>query len=370
MPCLALLPEHDVMATIQLFRTPSDPDASHQVSAPGGYEWWYFDAEDAEHDRQIVAIFLHGFVFHPGYLRAYHRYRRRPMRHPPPIPDQYPCAYFVVYERGRIVQQFMTQYAPGACAASTDAPRVCIGPNQMEWDGSGFDLRLRGAPWILTWQGPRLLSGQTLAGEFRFTPRLSHGPAERVFLSRALSGAEHHWVIAHPLCDVEGQLSLGGDQSLPFRGLGYHDHNYGSAPLGPGLRRWIWGRVLFEDTVHTFHFARAKDPNLADEVHLIAADATGMREVPIACVEADWARRTAMWLRYPDSVRFENALWLSKPRVIDSSPFYLRCTYDAACADRHGRAFCEIAYPHRLRWPVLGRMIEMSIDKRGVIPTG
>ena len=35
-------------------------------------------------------------------------------------------------------------------------------------------------------------------------------------------------------------------------------------------------------------------------------------------------------------------------------------------ADHGGTAFCEIAYPHRLRWPVLGRMIEMSIDKRGI----
>ena len=53
--------------------------------------------------------------------------------------------------------------------------------------------------------------------------------------------------------------------------------------------------------------------------------------------------------------------------MIDSSPFYLRIMYDASLRGTQcGRAFCEVAYPHRLRWPVLGRMIEMSIDKRAM----
>src|SRR4249920_3011226 len=89
------------MPTIPLFTPTPIPDAWHNVTAPGGYEWWYFDAEDVANDRQIVGILLDGFVFHPKYLRAYAWYRRFPTRIAPPLPRWFRCAYFVVYERGR-----------------------------------------------------------------------------------------------------------------------------------------------------------------------------------------------------------------------------------------------------------------------------
>jgi carotenoid 1,2-hydratase len=350
--------------TISLYqRNIQAPDAWRQVSSPGGYEWWYFYAEDVENDRQIVAILLEGFVFHPGYLRQYARYRRRPTRVPPPLPAQFPCAYFVVYEEGRIVKQFMTQYRTGALEARCDSPAVTVGPNSFKTNGSSLKLALSGTPWKLTFHGPVLLENEKLEAEFMFEPRLHHPPQERVFLSRALAGADHHWVIANPLCDVSGTIRMNG-RSIDFRGRGYHDHNYGTAPLGAGLKRWIWGRVLFDDLACTFHFAQARNPSLADEIHLIQADATGVREIAVAVVEGSWSGLTANLLRYPRELRFENALWLANARVIDSAPFYLRLMYEAQHDDRRGRAFCEIAYPHRLRWPVLGRMIEMSIDKR------
>jgi carotenoid 1,2-hydratase len=350
--------------TIPLYQQAvQSPDAWHRVRSPGGYEWWYFDAEDPQHDRQIVAILFQGFVFHPGYLRAYARYRRRPTRVAPPLPEQFPCAYFVVYEHGRIARQFMTQYPPGAFAARPDRPHVTVGPNTLCTDGQTLKLNLTGTPWELTFHGPVLLEDQQLQAELTFSPHLTAPAQERIFLSRELSGADHRWVIANPLCEVTGTICYDG-QSIAFRGRGYHDHNYGTAPLGPGLRRWIWGRVLFEDLACTFHLARARDSSLAEEVHVVQADATGMRELPVAVVEGNWSRRTATLLRYPPELRFENALWLSNARLIDSSPFYLRLMYDAQHDDRRGRAFCEIAYPQRLRWPVLGRMIEMSIDKQ------
>jgi hypothetical protein len=55
-------------------------------------------------------------------------------------------------------------------------------------------------------------------------------------------------------------------------------------------------------------------------------------------------------------------LQLVNPKVVDASPFYLRLAYDASLRGISATAFCEIAYPHRLRWPILGRMIEMSIN--------
>jgi carotenoid 1,2-hydratase len=359
------------MPTVPLFMKASHPDAWHQVRAPGGYEWWYFDAEDREHERQLVAILFEGFVFHPGYLRRYSQYRNAPTRHAPPVPSQYPAAYFVLYEQGRLRWQFMAQYAPDDFRAATDRAEVAVGPNMLRpRDDGSLELIFRGTPWELTWKGPKLLESSDVAASMRFIPRGSDAPLERIFLSRALARADHHWVIANPRCDVEATITHAG-QTIAFRGRGYHDHNYGTGPLGPGLARWFWGRVLTDDGALTFHHAHPHDPSLTDEVYLIEADAAGMREIEVSRVTADWSGRTRVHLAYPRTIAFDDVLRLSNPRTIDVAPFYMRLIYDAemrtSSAGRGGRreqALCEVAYPHRLRWPILGRMIEMSIDRR------
>jgi carotenoid 1,2-hydratase len=357
------------MPVVPLFETPADPDAWHRVAAPGGYEWWYFDAEDATGRFQLVAIFFEGFVFHPGYLRRYARYLRRPTRRTPPVAGDFPCAYFVLYEDGKIRSQFMAQYPPSEFRASADRPDVRVGPNtfRREKDGS-LRLELRGTPWQLTWRGPMLLDGQTLSADLTFRPLAPAGATERTFLSRRLSGADHRGVIADPLCEVTGTISMDGGASaggptVVFTGRGYHDHNYGTAPIGPGLKRWVWGRAIADDGMYTFHFARPADGRLPDEVHLIRADAAGQHVVAAPAASLDWDRRTGFGLAYPSEITFSSRLRLTHPRVVDSAPFYMRLVYDAAIdgGARSGRAFCEVAYPHRLRWPVIGRMIEMSI---------
>jgi len=356
--------------TVPLYNpAPAHPDGWHAVTSPGGYEWWYFDAEDDTGNLQIVAIFLEGFVFHPGYLRRYDRYLKRPTRRRPPLPGQYPCAYFVVYERGKIVAQFMTQVPPGEFRAAADAADVRVGPSTLVTTADGgYRLRMRGVPWTLSATGPKTLEGQRLEADLKFTRALHHPPQERTFLSPAMTnGATHQWVIAAPLCAVDGKVTLttgpGEQRVIPFRGRGYHDHNFGTAPIGPGLRRWIWGRVLSDDRVLTFHHAQPRDQSLPPETHLIEADVSGTREVDVPQVDAEWTGLTPLGLRYPKRLEMGGVLLLEDPQVVDLAPFYLRLTYRATVRGHQGRAFCEVAYPQRLRWPVLGRMIEMSIHR-------
>lgn len=354
------------MSTVPLYETRSNADAWHAVTAPGGYEWWYFDAEDPATDTQIVAIFLEGFVFHPGYLRSYNRYLKRPTRLLPPTAKDFVCAYLVVYQHGKVAYQFMTQHPAGAFEASRDRAEVTIGQNRLTQAGDGsLWLSMSGCPWKLTWQGPKLLRGQTLAAELAFTPTLPHPPAERMFFTRNLAGAEHHWVIANPRCEVSGSITVSGGAApveIHFRGRGYHDHNYGTAPIGPGLSRWIWGRLFTDDGTVSFHFASPKDASIPDEVHLLQAASTGISEIGVNHVQASWSKWSWWGLAYPKWMTFDDRLTLRNPRLIDSSPFYLRLMYDASYLGHAAKAFCEVAYPHRLRLPILGRMIEMSIQ--------
>ena len=58
------------MPSIELVNHAAHPDGWHDVRAPGGYEWWYFDAEDAATDTQIVAIFLYAAIYRALSARA------------------------------------------------------------------------------------------------------------------------------------------------------------------------------------------------------------------------------------------------------------------------------------------------------------
>ncbi|MGH7215336.1 MAG: hypothetical protein ACREIT_11290 [Tepidisphaeraceae bacterium] len=341
-------------------------DAWHAVTAPGGYEWWYFDAEHATRDVQLVGILFDGFVFHPGYLRAYDRYASRPTRCSPPVPSEYRCVYFAVYENGRRTEQFLTQFPASAFEASRAEPRVRLGPNELSPmpDGS-MRLRLDGEGWEPTALGPRL-TGRRSTADLTFTPRVAQAPIERTFLSREMTGAEHRWIIANPLCDVTGSIRRADGSTLDFVGRGYHDHNFGTGPIGPGVRRWMRGRILSADRATTFRLAYPLRRSMPVEAHLVTADATGVVDRNVCAIDADWSSRTPLALSYPRRITIEHdtPLQLTNPRLVEGSPFYLRLVYDALDDGRSGRAFCEVAYPHRLRWPVLGRMIEMSIDKQ------
>jgi len=351
------------MAEVKLLDLTAAPDGWHNVAAPGGYEWWYFNAEDSAADRQIVAILFQGFAFHPGYLRAHARYRRNPTKVPPALPRDYPCAYLVVYGKGKIAHQFLTQYKPAAFTGATDKPEVTVGPNSLRSNNGAYELSLAGTPWRLTWKGPRQSVGQTLSATLRFTPTFQHSPMERTFLSREMTGADHHWVLASPHCRVSGVIQPPGGSPIEFSGVGYHDHNYGTGPIGPGLLRWAWGRAIFDDRTLAFHVAVPKDPSLPIERHMLSADAQSFTALP-AVPTIDWANRSSCGIRYPSIVRFENMLTLSQPRVIDASPFFLRLQYEAHAGAQRGSAFCEVVKPSRLRLPVVGRLIERSIEKK------
>jgi hypothetical protein len=347
--------------TIPLYNSnPAHPDASHDVRSPGGYEWWHFDAEDAQQDIQIVGVLAQGYPFHPGYLRRYFRYLRAPTRRLPPLPQQYPCAHFAVYRGGRLLHQFINCYSAGSLIAHTQRPQVSLGPNEFV-GGPELMLSLSGAPSVPTALGAKVHSQQRLGGQFNFSPLLTMPPFERIIRWPQLrGGGQHHWVLTSPLCAVRGTIRCNG-AAIDFNGLGYHDHRYGTAPAGACLKRGLRGRVVFDDTVCAFHFARSAHQSLPDDIHLLECTQAGVHECRIGGISADWSARTGWMLRYPRRVDFADVLRLENPKVLDSSPWKVRLLYQAQHRGRAGRALCEIDYPRRLQAPLLGRLIERSM---------
>ncbi len=158
-----------------------------------------------------------------------------------------------------------------------------------------------------------------------------------------MTGADHRWIIPDPLYRVEGEIDAAG-RMIRFAGRGYHDHNFGSAPLGPGLRRWIRGRVLWDDAMFAFHYARPRRRRLGDEVSLVRGDAEGVREVAVKLERTDWSGRTAVAVRYPTRLHLRTMdlaaeeITLQAPRVIQATPYQLRLTYQARVGQRAGEA--------------------------------
>jgi hypothetical protein len=121
---------------------------------------------------------------------------------------------------------------------------------------------------------------------------------------------------------------------------------------------------LLDDKAAAFHLAVPQDSSLGAEFHLVEADAAGVRAARRDhAPSSDWGRRSASLLRFPPDLDLGAGLILGDGRVVDATPFSLRLVYDAAWSCRPGTAFCEVLYAHRLRWPLVGRMFEMSIGQ-------
>lgn len=323
-------------------------DAWHRVTAPGGYEWWHFDAQDQSGSVLVVADFHAGFVFHPQYLKRFELYRRKPTRHAPPSPMDYCCVQLSVYQNGERLGGFTRKYDPRQFSASTSQLRLSIGPNRLSSGDSGVQMHLGD------------LRG--LSAHLLFRPSLVHPPAEKIFLSRHPSYTDHQfWVIANPLCEVKGDIHLPGGRAIAINGIGYHDHLYGTGPLGSGLRRWMCGRVLQENRSVAFQIASPLDSEDQEQAHLFMADGVGAGAIATPRIAWGTDRFTRWGLSYPNGIDAGQTLILRQPRILESSPYSIRLVYDAFVDGEASSALCQIVYPYRAQWPVLGRLIEQSI---------
>ncbi len=181
-------------------------DGLHAYDSPVYYERWYFDAQ-----------------FNNGYMCATALFWRRHSG------SNQPSVVIDIYgPDGRKIHADEA-FDTDAGRASWDKCDVSLGPSYVRQEGPdlyhavirsdrvGVDLifRRRVPGWKVS-PGGLLIDGAT---------------------------GKHGWINAVPRADVEGKLFFEGN-SLPVRGLGYHDHNWGNVEMGESFRGWVWGRVF------------------------------------------------------------------------------------------------------------------------------
>ena len=312
------------MPTLPLYTpNPPHPNASHQVIAPGGYERWYFDAESASGDVVIVVVFSLGAPDHPDYAEYLKRdrlYRRRPTRHRPPVPAEYGAVSLSVHEHGRSLGRSIRP----------------IPDQEFRASAGGLELSA-GADTVVSAEGSiRVTAG---GADLTFRPALPHAAREVVPPSLAILARHHHWVLAAPCCAVEGTLRVNGGRTLTFSGRGYHDYEYGTAPM----TRRVRGRILGHASVVVFRSTLAErvgpGPNpRGANAHRIEADAGGVRESVVG-LDFEAARHPARIEVDDNLTRLERPVALGESGSFDRLKYAISRSGEGMPADE--TALCE-----------------------------
>jgi len=307
------------MATLKLMSPPAATraDGWHGIAAPGGYEAWHFYAEDRTRRIRLIFSFHHGLALHPDYLRRFDAYRRHPTRNRPPLPSQYPCLHWAIYEdrNEKPAASSTTQFPPGAFHA--DGTSLTLGPNRLIFSQDQITAQIR----------------QSFSGELVFHPILQAGSIETVF-------AGHYWLAARPLCQVRGEIRLGA-RTIALNGLGRQDQYYGTLPLACAATRWMRGGILFPRAAIEFQTAD-------DHATILLADEAGTRSIENSPFTVNSTRHALRTPPYPSAIDFGDWLILRNGRVADSSPAQLQVLFDAYVDGEQTTAWVEIADPKRL----------------------
>lgn len=185
-------------------------DGSHIFhNAEDYYEWWYFDAS-FENGWHMVATFHYRNLF------------LRPM-----IPT---VQMFLYRPDGSRIDRYEPVPVERA-SADPDYCNVVMGDNRLRdlGDRTELDIRIKDTRARLTLRN--------------VVPPWK--PGEGFNYKDEDAGLVGGWVVPVPHGTVEGELYVDG-QSVPVKGSGYHDHNWGNYPCHQTFKGWYWGRIHHE----------------------------------------------------------------------------------------------------------------------------
>jgi hypothetical protein len=180
------------MPLVPLFDTSASPDASHRVTAPGGYESWRTIAYDQKQDALLLSTRHEGALSDPAYIKAVRRYLRSPTRTLPPQPQNFVCHETALYSRGRPV----------------------------------LNCFIRGE--------------SSLESTFNLNPL----PPISTFIQPTLNSS-HHWILSNPLLHLRGQVA-----GLNLDAFAIRDQRFGTCL--PNVPRWIDGAVFHHESALLF----------------------------------------------------------------------------------------------------------------------
>lgn len=306
-----------------------EQDFHRPQKTPGAYEWWHFDGTDDTSGISFSAQFYAGHLLSPYYqekLAAYWKEAKSPMvsgKAPladPPNPLDHTGVIFRIFHKGALLDEFLQEFDPGMLKASERDPAVLLGSNRFNWDPAGDP-----ASYTVTLQGQVKGGRQSLRARLFFTPQKFSFPLPQ----RSETLPTHTWILAAPLCHVEGTLEWCDSEGnvkkeLTFVGKGYHDHHFGSVPLGQFVKAWHWGRAFGGDETLVYSVRIPMDEKEPPEGFLLTLSPSGAEAWSVS-YRLSQNRRNFFWLPYQKNLAFTDvqSLRIGHQQVLSDGPVSL-----------------------------------------------
>jgi hypothetical protein len=196
-------------------------DALRTDPAGSSFEWWYLDGVLSDGSKLTVE-------FHTK---------------PPYVSPSEPLTPFVSLTLDRPDGSNVTRTVVAAADdfdASRDGCAVRIGANTFRGDLRTYEVHV-----AIDEVTAALRLDSQLAP---WRPATGHLFCDEMFLA---------WLPAVPRGILSGSMTIDGE-TLAVDGVGYHDHNWGNAPLRKFIDHWYWGRARLRDyTVVTLNLISA-----------------------------------------------------------------------------------------------------------------
>ncbi|MCI2416616.1 hypothetical protein MOQ72_04215 [Saccharopolyspora sp. K220] len=182
-------------------------DGTRTGGEAGTYEWWYFDAHLDDGAKLVV-------VFHTKNFTDIAKPLAPTIRIDLDLPDG-------------TSHNKIGKFAPEQFSASRERCDVRIGDNVFSGDLHSYKI---------------VAEADGIAVEISLT---GHVPAWRPATGHMYYGAddehEFNWLPAVPQGKVQATYRVNGT-STEASGVGYHDHNWGNAPMTSLVNNWYWAR--------------------------------------------------------------------------------------------------------------------------------
>lgn len=268
-----------------------------------------------------------GSVFSPYYAWARRRGKADPENH---------CALNVALYGEAGHRWSMTER--GRRSVSRSASHFQIGPSAMSWEGDELVIDIN----EITVPIPSRLKGQV-----RLTPAAICG--HQVALD---PGGLHIWRPVAPVSRIRAAFERPG---LSWSGAGYHDSNWGAAPLEDSFESWVWSRAATKAGASIIYDTVLKGGNPSG----FALDIGRSGAVSARAVPPRQEMPTTFW-RMARHMRAEQQFRILA--LLEDSPFYSRTLLKLDGGE--AGAFHESLSLNRFQNPVIQLMLPFRMPRR------
>jgi carotenoid 1,2-hydratase len=296
---------------------------------PGGYLWWYVDAQSDCGRYGLTLITFIGSVFSPYY--AWSGWAD-PFNH---------CAVNLALYRldGGAGRWAMTERPERRL--DRDASDISIGPSSLSWDGGVLTARIDEI-------------SNPLPGRLRGTIRLHPEALTRRAFS--LDAAEAHvWQPLAPRARVEVAFDRPG---ISWNGDGYLDTNHGSEPLEARFHRWDWSRAHTADDVLLFYDVDRLDGSR----HELALSVSRSGEIERVLAPPAQALPRTLW-GVQRQARGDPGGRLKVATTLEDTPFYSRSALSGDIFGRPAAIWHESLMLDRFSNPVVRCLLPFRMPR-------